>query len=169
MELDNQSSDDVIKEIQEQIKTIVPTLPHSVKINNVYLSKRKLPLANNMKVKRYLIKKALETQSPDFVLIDAKHETKSFEGFDKETIENIVVPVRRIFSKVLILPAFKIDDDSHWINDLGGDSMNYIELIKELQDEFHIEFNEEELLSQGYSCVNDFVLEIAKKQKEMNK
>ncbi len=169
LELDNQADDQTIKGIQNQIKEIVPTLPHSVKINNVYLSKRKLPLANNMKVKRYLIKKALETKSPDFVLIDAKHETKIFEGFDKETIENIVVPVRNIFSKVLILPAFKIDDDSHWINDLGGDSMNYIELIKELQDEFHIEFNEEELLAQELTCVNDFVLEIAKKQKETNK
>ena len=31
-----------------------------MKIDNIFLSKGKLPLANNMKVKRFIIKKALE-------------------------------------------------------------------------------------------------------------
>ena len=70
--------------------------------------------------------------------------------------------MREIFSKVLILPTFKIDDDAHWINDLGGDSMSYVELIRDVQDKFQIEFPES-LLGQ-MTCVNDFVFEIAKLQ-----
>ena len=67
--------------------------------------------------------------------------------------------MRELFSKVLILPTFKIDDDAHWINDLGGDSMSYVELIREAQDKFEITFPEE-LLGQ-MATVNDFVYEVA--------
>ena len=68
--------------------------------------------------------------------------------------------MREIFSKVLILPTFKIEDDAHWINDLGGDSMSYVELVRDVQEKFEIEFPEH-LLGQMTS-VNDFVYEVAK-------
>ena len=78
-------------------------------------------------------------------------------------VESIIGPIREIFSKVLILPTFKIEDDAHWINDLGGDSMSYVELIRDVQDRFGIEFPEE-LLGQ-MATVNDFVYEVARLQK----
>ena len=119
-----------------------------------------------MKIKRYVIKKAIESNSTEYVLINAKKDPKTFEGFDEKAIEEILQPVREVFSKVLILPEFKIDDSGHWINDLGGDSMTYVELIKQLQDKFKVTIPEE--LYGQLTCVNDFVLEIAtlKKQEE---
>ena len=167
LELDNKATEDDIKEIKKQVEEITPNLPHKVKIDGVFLSKGKLPLANNMKVKRFVIKKALEENTGEYLPIDSKKKTKSFEGFDPKVIETIMVPMREIFSKVLILPTFKIDDDAHWINDLGGDSMSYVELIRDVQDYFGIEFPEE-LLGQMAS-VNDFVFEVAKLQKEGKK
>ena len=113
-----------------------------------------------MKVKRFVIKKALEDNSKEYVPIDSKKKAKTFEGFDQETINSILIPMREIFSKVLILPEFKIEDDAHWINDLGGDSMSYVELIRDVQEKFGIEFPES-LLGQ-MTCVNDFVYEVAK-------
>ena len=160
LELDNKASEEDINKIKELVKEIQPNLPHKVKIDEIFLSKGKLPLANNMKVKRFLIKKALEEESKEYVPIDSKKKAKSFEGFDQEVIDSILVPMREIFSKVLILPEFKIDDDAHWINDLGGDSMSYVELIRDVQEKFEIEFPEH-LLGQ-MTCVNDFVYEIAK-------
>ena len=72
--------------------------------------------------------------------------------------------MRQLFSKILVLPAFKIDDEDHWINDLGGDSMNYVELVQEIDRAFNIEIPEE---SYGkLTCVNDFVEEIVRVQKE---
>ena len=70
-----------------------------------------------------------------------------------------MVPTREIFSKILILPLFKIDDAAHWVNDLGGDSMSYVELVRDLQDKFDIVIPEE--LYGKLTCINDFVLEIA--------
>ena len=163
LELDNTATEEDIKNIKELIAKISVDLPPKVKIEGIFLSRGKLPLANNMKVKRFVIKKALEDESKEYIPIDGQKKVKTFEGFDKETIENILVPVRKIFSEVLILPEFKIEDDAHWINDLGGDSMSYVELIRGIQDKFGIEFKEE-LLGQMTS-VNDFVFEIAKMQK----
>ena len=160
LELDNKVTEDDIKEIKKQVEEISPKLPHKVKIEGIFLSRGKLPLANNMKVKRFVIKKALEEGSKEYVSIDSEKKTKTFEEFDKETIENILIPMREIFSKVLILPTFKIEDDAHWINDLGGDSMSYVELVRDVQERFEIEFPES-LLGQ-MTCVNDFVYEVAK-------
>ena len=61
-------------------------------------------------------------------------------------------------------PVFKIEDDAHWINDLGGDSMSYVELIRDVQEKFDVEFPEE-LLGQMAS-INDFVYEVAQLQKK---
>ena len=163
LELDNKATEEDIKAISEQIKTIVPNLPHKVKIDHVFLSKGKLPLANNMKVKRFIIKKALEEGSNDYLPIGSKKKTKTFDDIPPEVVESIIGPIREIFSKVLILPTFKIEDDAHWINDLGGDSMSYVELIRDVQDRFGIEFPEE-LLGQ-MATVNDFVYEVARLQK----
>ena len=171
LELDNQVTDEELENIREMVKEISKNLPHKVTISNTYLAKSKLPLANNMKVKRFMLKKAIESKSPDYVSIDTKKETKSFDGFDKETIEKILNPMRKIFSKILILPAFKIEDGAHWINDLGGDSMSYVELINDVQDEFDVIIPEEDYGQ--LTCVNDFVLRIAQLQKankkELNK
>ena len=163
LELDNKATEDDIKNIKDKIAEIVPHLPHKVKIDSTFLAKGKLPLANNMKVKRFVIKKALEEGSDQYLSINKKKEVKSFDGFDPKDVEAVLVPMREMFSKVLILPVFKIDDDAHWINDLGGDSMSYVELIRDVQDKFDIVFPEE-LLGQ-MACVNDFVYEVLKLKK----
>ncbi|MCR5184515.1 MAG: AMP-binding protein [Bacilli bacterium] len=163
LETDNSITDDDIAAIEKQIKEIEPKLPHKVKIDATYLSKGRLPLANNMKVKRFVIKKAIEGDTGEYLPLHQKQQVKKFAGFDKKTIEEILVPVKETFSKVLVLPAYKIEDDAHWINDLGGDSMSYVELIKELQDQFDIAFKEETL--GVMATVNDFVYEIAQLKK----
>ena len=160
LELDNKASEEDIANIKKLVEEITPNLPHKVKIDGIFLSRGKLPLANNMKVKRFVIKKALEDGDKEYVSIDSKKKTKTFEGFSQDVIESILIPMREIFSKVLILPAFKIEDDAHWINDLGGDSMSYVELIRDVQEKFEIEFPES-LLGQ-MTCINDFVYEVAK-------
>ena len=123
------------------------------------LAKNKLPIANNMKVKRFVIKKEIENGSNQFVLINAKKVSPKTRKLSEDAIKNILPKVRQLFSKVLVLPTFKIDDEDHWINDLGGDSMNYVELVQEIDHEFGIEISEEKY--GVLTCVNDFVEEIA--------
>ena len=117
-----------------------------------------------MKVKRFAIKKEIENGSNKYVLINQKKVSSKVRKFSKETLENVLPKVRALFSKILVLPAFKIDDEDHWINDLGGDSMNYVELVQEIDREFDIEVPEEQYGK--LTCVNDFVEEIARILKE---
>ena len=164
LETDNSIKEDEIKGFEKLVKDIEPKLPHKTKIDAIYLSKGKLPLANNMKVKRFVIRKAIENETGEYIPLNQEHVAKKEMHFDQKTIDEILVPVREIFSKVLLLPTYKIEDDAHWINDLGGDSMSYVELIKELQDRFDISFREETL--GVMACVNDFVYEIAQLKKK---
>ncbi|HOZ02214.1 MAG TPA: AMP-binding protein [Bacilli bacterium] len=159
LELENGVTDEQLEMVKAQVKERAQHLPHNVKISDVFLAKNKLPLANGIKVKRFLVKKSLENGSKDYVSINVKKETKKFDGFDEKTINSILVPMREIFAKVLVLSAFKIEDDANWIDDLGGDSMNYVELIKEVQERFDITFPEEKL--GVMATVNDFVYEVA--------
>ena len=162
LEIDDKATEEAIKDLEKTIKEI--KLPHETKIDNIYLAKNRLPMANNMKVKRFVIKKEIENGSNKFVLINAKKVSAKTRKFSEETLKNILPPVRQLFSKVLVLPTFKIDDEDHWINDLGGDSMNYVELVQELDHYFNIEISEEKYGQ--LTCVNDFVEEIAHLQKE---
>ena len=157
LELDDKTSEENIKDLEKEI--LATKLPHDVKIDHIYLSKNRLPLANNMKVKRFVIKKDIENNSNQYVLINEKKVSPKTRKFSEETIKNILPRVRQLFSKVLVLPTFKIDDEDHWINDLGGDSMNYVELVQEIDHSFNIEIAEEKYGQ--LTCVNDFVEEIA--------
>ena len=162
LELDDKATEEEIKELEKSILAI--KLPHDAKIDHIYLAKNRLPIANNMKVKRFVIKKEIENGSNKFVLINAKKASPKTRKLSEDAIKNILPKVRQLFSQVLVLPTFKIDDEDHWINDLGGDSMNYVELVQEIDHSFNIEIEEEKY--GVLTCVNDFVEEIARLQKD---
>ena len=162
LELDDKTSEEALKELETTIKAI--QLPHDTKIDAIYLAKNRLPMANNMKVKRFVIKKEIENGSNKYVLINSKKVSSKTRKLSEEAIKNILPPVRELFSKILVLPTFKIDDEDHWINDLGGDSMNYVELVQEVDRYFDIEVPEEQYGK--LTCVNDFVEEIARLLKQ---
>ena len=162
LELDDKTSEDALKELEATIKGI--KLPHDTKIDAVYLAKNRLPMANNMKVKRFAIKKEIENGSNKYVLINSKKVSSKTRKLSEEALTKILPPVRELFSKILVLPTFKIDDEDHWINDLGGDSMNYVELVQEVDRYFDIEVPEEQYGK--LTCVNDFVEEIVRLLKQ---
>lgn len=160
VEIDNAASEPEIEALKNEMKEIGQKLPKGTKITDFYFSRKKLPLANNMKVKRFVVKKAIESNSNEYISFDFKKESKSSKVFDAKVSAEILEPIRDIFSKILILPKFKIEDDGHWINDLGGDSMSYVELITTIQDRFGIEIPEAQY-GQLVS-INDFTEEVAK-------
>ena len=108
LELDDKTSEEALKELEATIKAI--KLPHDTKIDAIYLAKNRLPMANNMKVKRFAIKKEIENGSNKYVLINSKKVSSKTRKLSEEAIKNILPPVRELFSKILVLPTFKIDD-----------------------------------------------------------
>ena len=160
VEIDNSISEEEIEAMKKEMKEVGQNLPKGTKITDFYFCRNKLPVANNMKVKRFVVKKGIESRSKDYISFDFKKEVKEDRNFSPEVVKNVLEPMRRIFSKILILPEFKIEDDAHWVNDLGGDSMSYVELITTVQEQFDVVIPEE--LYGQLTCINDFVEEVAK-------
>ena len=158
LEVDNSIKEEEIKVLIDTIKAT--KLPHGTVIEDIYFAKGKLPLANNMKVRRFKIKEAIEANSGEYIHFGENKKEKAQVNFDEKTTNEILIPIREIFSETLVLPMFKINDTDHWINDLGGDSMNYVEACQKINAKFGITIPEEDYGQM--TCVNDFVLEVIK-------
>ena len=143
-EVDNGVDEAKIEKILADIKSINDTLPNEKKIQKILIDKRPLPMSGSMKVKRFLVKEAIEKGSSDFLGFgeEEKKAAVSFEGYDPEKVQNVLSRIKKIWGKVLMLPEFKIDDDAIWNTDLGGDSMSYIEMCQALDKEFKISIPE---------------------------
>ena len=157
-EINSDVSEDDLKNIHDECEKINATLSNEKKINQFLIYKGRLPLTASMKVKRFKVKQMLENNKDSFVTFNAKKEIKTFDGYAKEDVEPIVKELRKLFSKVLLLPCVKINDNDHWINDLGGDSMSYVELVGKVNSYFAIEIPEEKY--GVMTCINDFAEEI---------
>ena len=162
LDLENSASADDFKRIQGDIDSINATLPNEKRVHDAYVSKKPLPMSTSMKVQRAALKRDFHDHPEDFLSL-IRHESNvsskiSFDGFDEEETKKTVEKVRKIFSKILYLPEYKIDLDASWDKDLGGDSMSYITMVEELNHEFHLSIPTEKygvLLT-----VNAFALEI---------
>ena len=144
-EVDNSVTPEQIEKIFADIKAINDTLPSEKKVQDILIDKRPLPMSSSMKVKRFVLKEAIEKGSDDFVGLDAPEKVGvSFEGYDPAEVEKTLKRVIKCFSKVLMLPEFKIDPEAIWTTDLGGDSMSYIEMCQVLDKEFKTHIPEEQ-------------------------
>ncbi|MCQ2742923.1 MAG: AMP-binding protein [Bacilli bacterium] len=155
IEVDNSVDSETLKAIKADIDSINNTLQNEKKVQKVLVDRRPLPMANNMKVKRFVIKEGIEKGSDDYVDFDSERKAAMFEGYDPAIIAKYTKPIAKIFAKVLILPEIKIKGDAHWINDLGGDSMSYIEMAQTVDSELGVTIPEE--LYGTLVCLNDFV------------
>ena len=116
-------------------------------------------MSGSMKVKRFLIKEAIQKGSDEFINFEKKEEKViSFDGYPQEDVKKTMAKVTKIFSKILMLPEFKIAPNAIWTTDLGGDSMSYIEMVQALDKAFKIEIAEDKYGVLG--TVNDFTKEI---------
>ena len=157
-EISNDVDSEKLKAMKAKIDEINLSLPNEKRVQDFFIAKERLPLTASMKVKRFQVRELMKIKSKAFLSFDEKKEIKSFTGYAKEDVEPIIKKVRNIFSKTLYLPEIKIGDDDHWINDLGGDSMSYIELINSLDQEFGTKIPEE--LYAKLTSVNEFTEEI---------
>jgi long-subunit acyl-CoA synthetase (AMP-forming) len=158
LEVDNSVDAESLMQIKKDIDSINASLPNEKKVQAVYVDKRPLPMANNMKVKRFVIKEGLEQGSTDFIDFEAKKKEATFEGYDPEEVSQYSKEIGQVFAKILVLPEFKIDGQAHWINDLGGDSMSYIEMVQELEKKYGVTVPDS--CFGVLTCRDDFVKEI---------
>lgn len=159
-EVDNSVDKDGLKQVLDNIDSVNASLASEKRVHKVLIDTHPLPVSGSMKVKRFEIKKAIESGKADYIgLENEKQETVvSFDKYDQQLVKSTLERVTKVFSKVLLLPEFKIAPEAIWTVDLGGDSMSYIEMVQALEEEFKIIIPQEKygLLKN----VNDFTGEI---------
>lgn len=145
--------------LQTKVAVISKRLPKGTKIYKIYFTRKPLPKANDIKVKRLFVKKEIESGSDNY--FEFKEESKPIiKNIDPKIQKEIMEPLRAIFASVLLLPISSIQYDSRWINDLGGDSMNFFELVIRVNSQFNVVIPDE--LFGELSTIHDFTDAIIK-------
>lgn len=148
LELDNSVVKSDLEKIHADFDALNASLPNEKKVKRALIYKKQLPLANQMKVKRYIIKEALEKGNmSDFLDWSgeepsegnvSKRKAVDLSTFSEKEVRKTLDKIKEIWSKILIVPAFKIEDNSDFEKDLGGDSMSYVAMVQDLNKEFKV-------------------------------
>lgn len=149
--LDTKTAQQLVKEIKNK------KLPNSARIDEVYFAKYKLPLSGTMKIQRFEIKNEIEAKSNLYFKVDEVNNTQNNdECFDKEMINSL----KKIFTNVLLLSEFKINNNDHFIYDLGGNSLAFAELCLQVNKKFNIDIPADDYMK--LTSINEFAKEIIK-------
>lgn len=169
-EVDNTIQKSGIEQIYKNVDSINATLSNEKRVQKVLIDTHPLPVSGSMKVKRFKIKQSIENGSSDYIGLDDNKKKKeiSFEGFDKKDVKDTIDRITTIFSKVLLLPEFKIAPDAIWTVDLGGDSMSYVEMVQMVNEEFGVEIEMEKYgqLTNVYDFAKEVLTILSKKNKK---
>jgi acyl carrier protein len=162
LELDNNVKKEDLPKIKADALAINSTLPNEKKVQDILIYKRAMPISNSMKIKRFVLKDALEKGDfTDFMGFDDKEKVSTsslFDKYDAKEVKSTLDTIRNIFAKTLLIPLFKVDNTANFSKDLGGDSMSYVGMVDDINKAFHLSIPTE--LYGRLVSVNDFALEI---------
>ena len=165
---ENSIDQQVVATITAEISARNAKLPVLKRIRRLFVAVQPLPLANGIKVRRQKLKEWIENKDIDVRLVDMKSgliggvttgspassdKTKIFNSSEEETINEIREEVTRCFAAVLTIDASQIGYDKHFFEDLGGDSLDSLNLLVRIETSFGLMINENEF--RECSTVND--------------
>ena len=143
-------------------------LPIFKRVRRLFVAAQPLPLANGIKVRRQILKEWMDAGKFDVRPVDMQSgaigetassgSTRCDESADPISTETAAMTeireeVVRCFAAVLSLDAAQIGFDKHFIDDLGGDSMDSLNLFARVETSFGLMINEREF--RECSTVND--------------
>ena len=121
------------EKLAEEVGTGVASLPASYRISRVYYTYDPLMDEEAIKVSRELVRRRLGEGGIRLFtsMEEAKGEVASVDT-------EIAAILRKLFASVLDMPEEDIEPDAHFMNDLGGSSLDYFTLIGEIDKRFEI-------------------------------
>ncbi|MDR3051710.1 MAG: aminotransferase class I/II-fold pyridoxal phosphate-dependent enzyme [Oscillospiraceae bacterium] len=127
------------------------TLPLYKQVRRVLLSQRALPLANGIKVKRQQVRKGIEDNTWPCAELNLRDGSVLGAAAPASAPDAALAPIQRevraMFARVLALRESDIEDDAHFIYDLGGDSLTSLSLLAEAEKRYQILIRQEEYLA----------------------
>ncbi|MBQ9264364.1 MAG: aminotransferase class I/II-fold pyridoxal phosphate-dependent enzyme [Clostridia bacterium] len=140
--------DGYIAALMAQVRKINSTLPSLKRVTRVLATAEKFQTAGGIKVKRLALKKQIEENKLAYRDIDFNRrdenaaEEKPIVQEEKTPsdlqLEEIKQKVRQVYADTLDIPADQIKDDAHFIDDLGGDSLQVLGMSLKIEEQFNV-------------------------------
>ena len=141
--------DDYIAGLMAQVRKINSSLPALKRVNRVLVTSEKFQTAGGIKVKRLALKKEIEENKLAYRDIDFNRRDELAAEENKPLIqeentpsdlqlEEIKQKVRRVYAETLDVPADQIKDDAHFIDELGGDSLQVLGMSLKIEEQFNV-------------------------------
>ena len=142
--------DGVLEKILRRVLQLNSKLPPLKRLTRVLVTPERLPLVNGIKVKRIALKEQIEGKKVayrDLSLSAAKQESKTeklSEIVVKEVqptalaAEEIKQKVRKLYAEALDTVTESITDDAHFLDELGGDSLQVLSVALKVEELFNV-------------------------------
>ncbi len=140
--------DEFLTQLMRQVVQLNNKLPVLKKVTRVLATPDRFQTANNIKVKRLALKDMLENRKMAYRDLDLKTGagpmTETTPIVNEEAApqhlaaDEIRQKVRRVYAETLQASPQDIGDDAHFINDLGGDSLQVLSLSLKVEELFGV-------------------------------
>ncbi len=140
--------DEYISGLMSQVRKINGTLPTLKRVNRVLATPEKFQTAGGIKVKRLALKKEIEEnklayRDIDFTRADEPAQEQKPLVQQENTpsdlqMEEIKQKVRAVYAETLDVPVDQIRDDAHFIDELGGDSLQVLGMSLKIEEQFNV-------------------------------
>ena len=141
--------DDYIASLMAQVRRINSGLPALKRVNRVLVTSEKFQTAGGIKVKRLALKKQIEEKKLAYREIDFNRRDEVSAEENKPLIqeentpsdlqlEEIKQKVRNVYAETLDVPPDQIKDDAHFIDELGGDSLQVLGVSLKIEEQFNV-------------------------------
>jgi 8-amino-7-oxononanoate synthase/acyl carrier protein len=149
------SDADAMNSLYCEIQKRNRALPGMKKAALAIVTPRRLPTASGIKIRRMELRRWIENKEMEFTVLDGKCAEAQPAADKKQNADlgRLKNEVRAVFAEVLELDPAEIADDSHFVNDLGGDSLQSISLAVKLEEKYDLLIPTEAF--QSCVCVND--------------
>jgi len=150
-------------EIAKEIYMINGNLPVYKRVKRVLISIEPLSIFNGMKLQRQKLKHFIEEDKLQYIEFDIKQlaetpeetvaaalKEKEIKEEENPALKEIKDTLRSNFAEVLGISEIEIKDNDHFIEDLGGDSLQSIDLFTRIEEKFNVIIPS----SEYYKCTN---------------
>ena len=121
--------------LKEEVKESISSLPSAYQIRRVYYTTDQLLESGEIKFNRKKIRQRIASQ--DISLIDEDRENRIFTS----SYSFVESELKKIYSQVLRRSCEEINLNAHFINDLGGTSLEYYDVMYRIEERFGIKLD----------------------------
>ena len=141
--------DEYISGLMTQVRRVNAGLPALKRVNRVLATSEKFQTAGGIKVKRLALKKQIEEKKLAYRDIDFNRRDEAAIEESKPLVqeentpsdlqlEEIKQKVRLVYAETLNVTPDQIRDDAHFIDELGGDSLQVLGMSLKIEEQFNV-------------------------------